>query len=346
MKEELSHTLRAWYEEHKRDLEWRHTRDPYRIWLSETILQQTRVQQGAAYYHRFVEAFPTVADLAAASEDQVLKLWQGLGYYSRARNLHKAARRVVEHFEGHFPDHYEALRSLPGVGDYTASAVGSIAANRPLATVDGNVYRLYARLFDIESPIDTTAGARQFKALAEELLDRDHPGDYNQALMEFGALHCTPTSPACEACPLEHRCQARANGTVALRPQKQGRTRIRDRYLNYLYLTTPTHTLIHRREGRDIWRGLYEFPLIETPQAVAFEELPLDELLGSRSYTLKQECHMPPHQLSHQRLHARFYHLMVEELPAIEGCSAIRHEALGEYAVSRLTERYLNEKGE
>lgn len=346
MKEELSHLLRTWYRDHKRDLEWRRTRDPYLIWLSETILQQTRVQQGAAYYHRFTEAFPTVNDLAAASEDQVLKLWQGLGYYSRARNLHAAARRVMEHFGGQFPDQYEALRSLPGVGDYTASAVGSIAANRPLAAVDGNVYRLYARLFDIETPIDTTAGAKAFKQLAEELLDHEHPGEYNQALMEFGALHCTPTSPACEGCPLEHRCQARANGTVALRPQKQGRTKIRDRYLNYLHLTTPTHTLIHRREGRDIWRGLYEFPLIETPCEVEFEELSTERWLKGHTYILKRECRMAPHQLSHQRLHARFYHLTVEQLPAIEGCRTIRIEELGDYAVSRLMERYLDKKEE
>lgn len=341
MKSELSARLRGWYEEHKRDLRWRHTRDPYLIWLSETILQQTRVQQGAAYYDRFVEHYPTVKELAAASEEEILRLWQGLGYYSRARNLHAAAREVMSRLGGRFPDQYDILRSLPGIGDYTAAAVSSIAANRPHAVVDGNVYRLYSRLFDLETPIDSSVGQRQFRELAHELLDPEHPGDYNQALMEFGALHCTPQSPRCEGCPLEEWCQARANHTVTQRPVKRGRTKIRDRYLHYLHLTAEGKLLLHRRTGRDIWQGLYEFPLIETPTTTPFEALPLPSEVAETPFRLLAIRPMAPHQLSHQRLHATFYQLQFDHLPSIEGCIPIREEELDHYAIPRLIERYL-----
>lgn len=343
MRREFSALLRGWYEAHKRDLRWRHTSEAYHIWLSETILQQTRVQQGAAYYDRFVEAFPTIRDLAAAPEDRVMKLWQGLGYYSRARNLHAAARQVVEQFGGIFPATYEAVRSLRGVGDYTAAAICSIAYNQPCAVVDGNVYRLYARLFDIEIPIDTTAGRKAFRALAEEMLDPRHPGEFNQALMEFGALHCTPTSPRCATCPFAAKCQALAAGTVTQRPQKQGRTKIRDRYLHYLHLSAEGQTLIRRREGRDIWQGLYEFPLIETPSPCLFEQLDLKKWLAGTRWQLLSERQMAPHQLSHQRLHAQFFHLRLDHLPEIEGWQPIPEERLGEYAIPRLLERYLDE---
>lgn len=343
MKKEFSRILRGWYEEHKRPLRWRETRDPYRIWLSETILQQTRVQQGAAYYDRFVERYPTLRDLAAAPEDEVLKLWQGLGYYSRARNLHAAARRVVEQFGGQFPRTFAEVRSLPGIGDYTAAAICSIAYSEPTATVDGNVFRVYGRLFDIASPIDSTAGRKAFFTLAEEWLDKAHPSDFNQALMEFGALHCTPASPRCAECPFEGWCLARAAGTVAERPVKQGRTRIRDRYLNYLHLSCKSQTLLHRREAGDIWQGLYEFPLIETPGPTSFEELPLESLSLGRFHLLGSH-EAAPHQLSHQRLHARFHRLEVEALPSIEGCITIPCEELERYAVPRLIERYLYKK--
>lgn len=341
MKEHFSALLRAWYEENKRDLRWRQTRDPYLIWLSETILQQTRVQQGAAYYDRFVEAFPTVGDLASASEDRVLKLWQGLGYYSRARNLHKAARQVVEEHQGLFPQEYQAVRRLPGVGPYTAAAILSIAFDLPYAVVDGNVYRLYARLFDLEAPIDTGAGQRAFAALAEEMLDRERPGLFNQALMEFGALHCTPRNPRCEACPFEGQCLARAAGRVAERPFKQGRQRQRDRYLNYLHLRAGDQHLIHRREGRDIWQGLYEFPLVESDRPTPFEELPLPSWLKGASFLLKGQEDLPLHQLSHQRLHARIHRLEVEHPMAVEGAFWVEESELGEYAWPRLLDRYL-----
>lgn len=334
--------LRAWYEANKRDLRWRHTRDPYCIWLSETILQQTRVQQGAAYYDRFLERCPGVRELATLPDDEVMKLWQGLGYYSRARNLLAAARQIVRDHAGEFPQEYAAIRALPGIGEYTAAAVCSIAYDQPYAVVDGNVYRLYARLFDIDTPIDTTAGQRAFRSLADELLDRSHPGEYNQAVMEFGALLCTPASPRCEECPLADHCLARAAGTVDQRPVKQGRTRIRDRYLNYLHLSAHGNTLIHRREGRDIWQGLYEFPLIETSAPCEFEQLDLSSLLSPEvSFCLLRTFPMPPHQLSHQRLHARFFHLELEQLPILEGCISVPESSLGDYAVPRLIDRYL-----
>lgn len=343
MTREFSALLRAWYGANKRDLRWRKTRDAYCIWLSETILQQTRVQQGAAYYDRFVETYPTVEALARASEDQVLKMWQGLGYYSRARNLLAAARQVVERFGGVFPADEADLRTLPGVGEYTAAAIASIAYDRPCAVVDGNVYRLYARLFDLDTPIDSTAGHKAFRLVAEELLDREHPGEFNQALMEFGALHCTPTSPRCDDCPFADRCQARAAGTVRQRPVKQGRVKVRDRYLHYLHLVADGMTLIRRREGRDIWQGLYEFPLVESEAEQPLERLPLDDLLKGLSWQLVREVRMPPHLLSHQRLHAHLYHLRLDRLPEIEGCLVIPEEALGDYAVPRLLERYLEE---
>ncbi|MDO4757900.1 MAG: A/G-specific adenine glycosylase, partial [Rikenellaceae bacterium] len=299
MSHPIAERLIAWYEAHGRTLPWRTTREAYCIWLSEVILQQTRVEQGMAYYLRFTERFPTVYDLAAASEDEVLKLWQGLGYYSRARNLHAAAKQVVEEFGGSFPDTVEALRTLRGVGDYTAAAIASIAFDRPAAVVDGNVYRVLARLFDLETAIDTTEGKRTFAALAEELLERQRPATYNQAIMDFGALVCTPQSPSCTDCPLRDLCQALAAKSVASRPVKQGRTKIRDRYFSYLHLTDGSHTLLHRRTAGDIWQGLYEFPLIETPSEVDFARLTATEefqrLAGDSRFKLTATRRMAAH---------------------------------------------------
>ena len=345
MKTWLTEQLQRWYGDHARTLPWRETREGYRIWLSEIILQQTRVEQGMAYYLRFVERFPTVRDLAEASEDEVLKLWQGLGYYSRARNLHAAARSIVKDHNGIFPSTYDEIRSLRGVGPYTAAAIASLAYDLPYAVVDGNVYRVLARLFDIETPIDTTLGQRTFAALAQELIPTDQAAAHNQAMMEFGALHCTPTSPRCDCCPLSERCQALAHRTVAERPTKQGRTKIRDRYLHYLHLTDGRHTLLHRRSEGDIWAGLYEFPLIETASACDFLELcktdSFKTLLGGSTYTLRQTTPMAIHQLSHQRLHATFYRLEVSELPTAEGVIAVPLDELDRYAIPRLIERYL-----
>lgn len=337
--------LLDWYAREGRDLPWRRTRDPYRIWLSEVILQQTRVAQGTEYYLRFTERFPDVASLAAAPEDEVLKLWQGLGYYSRARNLHAAARQVVERFGGRFPVALEEVRSLRGVGDYTAAAICSAAYDAPCAVVDGNVYRVLARLFDLDAPIDSTAGKRAFAELAQSQLDTAHPGRYNQAIMDFGALRCIPSSPRCEACPLAGRCLALAAGTVAARPVKQSKTKVRDRWFNYLHISSGDRTLLRRREGRDIWQGLYEFPLIETEGPAELPELvclpQFRELLGDVPWHLVCSIPLPKHQLSHQTLHAVVHRIETLSLTPAAAAMAVPTAALGDYAVPRLIDLYL-----
>ena len=336
--EPVSDILLSWFAREGRDLPWRRTRDPYRIWLSEVILQQTRVAQGLEYYLRFTERFPDIAALAAAPEDEVLKLWQGLGYYSRARNLHAAARQVMSRFGGVFPATYGEVRALPGVGDYTAAAVCSIVYDAPCAVLDGNVYRVLARLFDIGIPIDTTAGKRTFAELAQLQLDTSRPGLYNQAIMDFGALQCTPAQPRCGDCPLAGRCLALAAGTVGVRPVKQGRAKVRDRWFNYLHVTCGGQTLLHRRGGGDIWQGLYEFPLIETDKAADFAELAATaafrELLGNGRWHLRRSVTMPGHQLSH----AVFHRIECDAMPAFP---SVETAALGGYALPRLIDRYL-----
>ena len=232
----LAADLHAWYARNHRVLPWRGITDAYRIWISEIILQQTRVVQGYEYYNRFVSRFPDVRALAAADDDEVMKLWQGLGYYSRARNLLAAARQVVERFGGEFPTTYDDIRSLPGIGDYTAAAIASFAYGLPHAVVDGNVYRVLSRIYGIDTPIDTTEGKKLFAALADELLDRQDPGGYNQAMMEFGALYCVPRSPQCGGCIFADRCMALATGRVEELPVKQGRTVVKPRYFNYFYV--------------------------------------------------------------------------------------------------------------
>ena len=340
--EPVSDILLSWFAREGRDLPWRRTRDPYRIWLSEVILQQTRVAQGLEYYLRFTERFPDIAALATTPEDEVLKLWQGLGYYSRARNLHAAARQGMSRFGGGFPVTYEGVRALPGVGDYTAAAVCSIVYDAPCAVLDGNVYRVLARLFDIGIPIDTTAGKRTFAELAQLQLDTSRPGLYNQAIMDFGALQCTPAQPRCGDCPLAGRCLALAAGTVGVRPVKQGRAKVRDRWFNYLHVTCGGQTLLHRRGGGDIWQGLYEFPLIETDKAADFAELAATaafrELLGNGRWHLRRSVTMPGHQLSHQLLHAVFHRIECDAMPAFP---SVETAALGGYALPRLIDRYL-----
>jgi A/G-specific adenine glycosylase len=307
---DLAADLGAWYDRHSRDLPWRCTRDPYLIWLSEIILQQTRVAQGRDYYLRFAAAYPTVADLAAAPADEVMKLWQGLGYYSRARNLMAAARQVMEEFGGRFPATARDLARLKGVGPYTAAAIASFAFDEPVAVVDGNVYRVLARLFDVETPIDSTAGARLFRALADDLLDRAHPARHNQAMMEMGALQCTPSAPDCTTCPVADRCAALAAGTVALRPVKQQRLKVRTRFLHYFIIEHDGQFFVHRREEGDIWAGLYEFVLAErdasTPVEALLEDLLTPEALSAVTRVtpiLLQE----KQRLTHQLLQADAY---------------------------------------
>ena len=341
----IADILTEWYGTCGRDLPWRQTRDPYRIWLSEVILQQTRIAQGTDYYLRFLARFADVTALAAASEDEVLKLWQGLGYYSRARNLRAAAQQVVERHGGVFPTDYADVRALKGVGDYTAAAICSFACDAPLAVVDGNVYRVLSRLFDIDLPIDTAEGRKAFAELAQQQLDKRQPAHYNQAIMDFGALQCTPANPACGTCPLQAQCLARAAGTVGARPVKQGKTRVRNRYLNYLHLCCEGRIALLRRPEGDIWQGLYEFPLVETASAADFAEVagaPLvAELLGDAPWHLLRSTPLPVHRLSHQCLHACVYRIDTPTLTPAAAAIAVRSSELGDYAVPRLLERYL-----
>lgn len=341
----MAPVLLEWYARHGRDLPWRRTRDPYCIWLSEVILQQTRVAQGTEYYLRFLSRFPDVGALAAAEEDEVLKLWQGLGYYSRARNLHAAAKIVAERFGGHFPERFAEVRALPGVGDYTAAAICSAAYDAPCAAVDGNVYRVLSRLFDLDTPIDTAAGRKAFASLAQMQLDRAQPGRYNQAIMDFGALQCTPKTPRCGECPFAERCLALAAGTVARRPVKQGKTRVSDRWFNYLHIVCGDRTLLCRRETHDIWQGLYEFPMIETDGPADFATLAaaprFRELTGDAPWHLVRTVDMPRHQLSHRTIHAAIHRIETPRLTPAAEPLAVETVALGDYAVPRLLERYL-----
>ena len=272
--------LLAWYDAHQRDLPWRRTTDPYRIWISEVILQQTRVKQGLGYYERFIERFPDVHALASAPGDEVMRYWQGLGYYSRARNLHTGAKQIVDNFNGVFPADYADIRSIRGVGEYTAAAIASFSFRLPYAVVDGNVYRVLSRLLGIDEPIDTTSGKKYFARMADELLDQTAPDRYNQAIMEFGALQCVPVSPDCSVCPLMESCAAFAAGRVSELPVKIGKTRVRSRWFNYFMIRYASKTWIRRREEGDIWSHLYEFPLLETDHSVNWAQLIETDLYG------------------------------------------------------------------
>lgn len=332
----FSNTLINWYNEHRRDLPWRNTRDPYRIWISEIILQQTRVTQGLEYYRRFIERFPNVTTLANAPEDEVLRLWQGLGYYSRARNLHAAAKSM----NGTFPTDYAGVKALKGVGDYTAAAICSIAYRMPYAVVDGNVYRVLSRYFGIDTPIDSTQGKKEFATLADELLDRHRPDLYNQAIMDFGAMVCTPVSPDCAGCPLADSCVALASSTVTERPVKAKKTKTTDRYLTYLKIIADGHTFIRKRDDNDIWKGLYEYPLIETAQPIAdigelTSQPAFATLTAGKEAMVRQLCKNMKHVLSHRILYASLYEVTLDT-DHIEGYLRIPLNDLDSYAFPTL----------
>ena len=312
-----------WYAANGRDLPWRRTRDPYAIWLSEIILQQTRIAQGQAYWERFMARFPDVESLAAASEDEVLRLWEGLGYYSRGRNLLAAARQIAA--AGAFPSTLEGIRDLKGVGDYTAAAIGSIAFGLPAAVVDGNVYRVLSRYYGIDTPVGSTAAKKEFTALAQSLLPADRPGDFNQAMMDFGAIQCTPASPACLTCPLADTCVALREGRVESLPVRQRAAAVQTRQLVYVYLRCQGRTAIRRRGAGDIWQGLWE---------------PLTELLpGVEAKLLRQGVR---HQLTHRTLIADFYLAETQHAPALpDGYVWIQEAELDNYAKPRLFELLL-----
>ena len=320
-------TLLDWFRENGRDLPWRQTRDPYAIWLSEIILQQTQVKQGWEYWERFMHRWPKVEDLAAASEDDVLREWQGLGYYSRARNLHFAARQILS--LGHFPDTLEEIKKLKGVGDYTAAAIASIAFGLPAAVVDGNVYRVLARHYGIDTPINTTEGKKVFAALAQELLPSTEASAYNQAIMDFGAIQCTPQSPHCERCPLMESCEAFRTGRIAQLPVKLKNLKIHERHLTYIYIRCQGQTAIRRRGPGDIWQGLWEPVMVEA-----------DSVIPSAAQLLRKNV---KHVLTHRVLYADFYLLESNDKPEIPiDYIWIPESDIDNYALPRLIEVLLS----
>ena len=272
-KSHFSKILMDWYEPDARPMPWKAEKNPYLVWLSEVILQQTRVEQGLPYFQRFKNRYPAVEDLANAPEDELMKLWEGLGYYSRARNLHSTAKFIANVLNGIFPTAYNDILKLKGVGPYTASAISSFAFGLPHAVVDGNVYRVLSRIFGIDDAIDSTKGKNNFNSLAQELLDKENPAEYNQAIIDFGAIQCSPKSPSCEDCPFNGQCFAFLNNQVDLFPVKSKKIKKKTRFFNYLILNSNDKLLIGKRSEKDIWRNLYEFPIIETNSLITIQEL-------------------------------------------------------------------------
>ncbi|MCJ8208303.1 A/G-specific adenine glycosylase [Mucilaginibacter sp. RS28] len=301
-----------WYQANKRDLPWRHTTNPYIIWLSEIILQQTRVEQGLPYFHRFAERFPTVRDFAAASEDEILTLWQGLGYYSRGRNMLVTARLVMELYQGEFPKQHADLIRLKGIGEYTAAAIASFSANEAKAVVDGNVYRVLARYFGIAEPINSTPGKKVFQQLADELLNQQTPGLHNQAMMEFGAMLCKPKNPDCKTCPVREGCAAFATRQVNSLPVKLKKLKVKERFFTYFLYTDGHHILMNRRNADDIWANMCDLPLIETPGEInPYEVLHLKETVDCFGEAVKTAEVLGTHKhvLTHRKLKVSFVRL-------------------------------------
>lgn len=339
----VSKKLIAWYTSHKRDLPWRDISDPYRIWLSEIILQQTQVVQGLSYYLKFTEHFPTVTDLADAPEDTVMRLWQGLGYYSRARNLHAAAKHVKEKHQGIFPASYEEIKALKGVGDYTAAAIASFAYDLPHAVLDGNVYRVLSRLYDLHTPINSTKGKKEFQLLADELLDEAKAALHNSAMMEFGALWCKPQNPKCESCPVQEHCLAFKNGTVAQLPVKDKAVKIRSRYFHYIIFNYKDSVYIQKRTKKDIWQNLYEFYLIETDKPAGEEQVLGDPSLAklAGSFGVKKVTALKKHILSHQHVFGTFYELSLKKALNSEDLILVKRVDLMHYGLPQLIIKYL-----
>lgn len=341
---DFSSVLIDWYKQNKRDLPWRNTKNPYHIWLSEIILQQTRVDQGLNYYLKFIENYPTITDLANANQEEVLKLWQGLGYYSRARNLHATAITIRDEYKNKFPSTFKEVHSLKGIGDYTASAIMSFSYNKPYPVIDGNVYRVLSRIFGIEDYIDSNKGKNVFKALAEELIDKKNPATYNQAIMEFGAIQCKPKLPLCETCCFQSNCFAYANKKVNELPRKEKQTKQRDRFFNYLVISDEQEIILKKRTEKDIWIGLFDFPLIETELAV--QDLK-KTITTEHSWLLKKEHIISKsaayiHQLSHQKIHATFWNIKTDKLKITNNeYTAIPITNLEDYPVPKLIENYI-----
>ncbi len=350
---EINKILLKWYEKNGRDLPWRTTRNPYKIWVSEIILQQTRVIQGRKYYESFLQHYPDVFSLASARVEEVLKIWQGLGYYSRARNMHATAVDIVHNYKGVFPGKYEELLRLKGIGPYTAAAIGSIAFGETVPAVDGNVKRVVSRIFGISHDIKSHKGLEEVEYAAREIMDKDQPGKHNQAIMDFGAIVCRPKNPDCQSCVLKHECYAFQNNMVDRLPVNVQNKQIRGRYFYYFIIRKGDHIYIEQRKEKDIWNLLYQFPLIESDT-----ELTHEEIIRRMENTWFSKTSLPEitkistplkHQLSHQLIAAQFIHLRLEEkdsAPDADGLIEIAEDRLDGYAIPRLIEKYLFESDE
>lgn len=338
----FSSEIRNWYHQNHRKLPWRETQNPYYIWLSEVILQQTRVDQGLNYYLKFIQHYPRLEDMANAPEEKILKDWQGLGYYSRARNMHAASKTILHEQQGRFPDTYAGIRALKGVGDYTAAAIASICYHLPYPVLDGNVYRVITRIFGIDAPIDTGEGKKMVLEALNEFFDPEHPGEFNQAIMEFGALHCTPSRPDCENCIFSAGCIARKKNLVNTLPVKSKKTKVRNRYFYYLVILHGKQTYLEKRTGNDIWKGLYQFPLIESEKKLNDQALE-KQITQPGNYHIISISKEYKHVLSHQHIYCRFITIIPSgNLPA-NAWTKVPLDKLQDYPVARLTEKYLAE---
>jgi A/G-specific adenine glycosylase len=344
--------LLGWFKKNHRDLPWKDTKDPYKIWLSEIILQQTRVEQGHSYYLRFIDQYPTVEALAVAPLDEVLKLWQGLGYYSRARNLHITAQTVAHTYHGRFPTSSSELLSLKGIGEYTAAAIASFAFDEPAPALDGNGYRILTRVFGVHTPIDSNEGKKAVRKLAQELISQRYPADFNQALMDFGSLVCVPKAPKCAECPLQEGCYAYRSEKVAVLPVKSRKPEIRTRYFHYFIVHEKRHVYLHQRSDNDIWKGLYEFPLIETEVEVPPEKITAqpdwEKLFDGEKVRITDCSPLIKHQLTHQTLWTRFYLIEAGEIPQTLRQHYLRVplKDFDRYSIPRLIDAFLEKNPE
>ncbi len=344
----VSQCVGKWYDLNKRELPWREKKNPYTIWISEVILQQTRIKQGLNYYYKFKKRFPTVFDLAQAPIEDVLKIWQGLGYYSRARNMHKTARIIVDRFNGEFPSELSLLKQLPGIGDYSAAAIASLAFNIPVAAIDGNVYRLLARYYGISSCIDTARGKKEFFEAASEILDTNNPGRFNQSMIELGALVCFPKNPICNECPVNDSCYALKNNKISDLPKKKKKARQIHRYFYYLAILQNNCLFLKQRTEKDIWAFLYDFPLIETSKKTNIEELVNESdwkiLFKRNKVSITNISSEYNHVLSHQIIHAWFIEVNVNAIFSSDNLYSVGFNEIENYPVPRLIEKFLNTK--
>ena len=341
----FSQILLDWYCLNKRDLPWRKTHNPYFIWLSEIILQQTRVEQGLPYYLKFIHEFPTVIDLAQSKEDRVLKIWQGLGYYSRARNLHFSAKYIMENYQGKFPKEYNEILNLKGIGEYTAAAISSFSFGLPYAVVDSNVVRVLSRYFGIDMSFDTSLGKSKYRKLAQDLLDKQNHAENNQAIMDFGAIQCTPKSPKCDNCPFILNCVAYNTNSINKFPVRNKKNNVKKRFLNYLFINTDNHIVLDKR-GPGVWQGLYDFPFLEFSVKKNDEQVMFSNewmrFFNNIDYKIESVSDEYMHKLSHQHIFAKFWKINVKRT-SLCNHNFIKKSSLKNYPVSILTDKFLRE---